>query len=80
MVILEPGLACARLFASGRPPGFVDVASERTVGLNFRTEFTVILGPIPAEASSFFGCRVVLDNSPQIFQMLLCVLFVTECD
>jgi len=63
MVILELGLACARLFASGRPPGFVVVASERTVGLNFRTEFTVILGPIPAEASSFFGCRIILDNS-----------------
>ena len=57
------GLACARLFASGRPPGFVDVPSERPLGLNFRTEFTMILGPIPAEASSFFGCPGVFDNS-----------------
>jgi hypothetical protein len=63
MVILELGLACARLFASDRPPGFLDVPSERTVGLNFRTEFTMILGPIPAEASSFFGWREVFDNS-----------------
>ena len=60
MVILELGLACARLFASGLPPGFLDVPSERTVGLNFRTEFTMILGPIPAEASSFFGVRVIV--------------------
>ena len=52
-----------RLFASGRPPGFVDVPSERTIRLNFRTEFTMILGPIPAEASSFFGCPGVFDNS-----------------
>jgi hypothetical protein len=42
---------------------FLDVPSERTVGVNFRTEFTMILGPIPAEASSFFGCRGVFDNS-----------------
>jgi len=42
---------------------FLDVPSEQTVGVNFRTEFTMILGPIPAEASSFFGCRGVFDNS-----------------